>query len=263
MLLLVNFLSIVLSVEIVARLLKKHGMSPWLSLALGFYFGQTSAFIFDTTEPFTYLLVCLGLLLIEEEYLTAAAISMGLAALSRETAILFPLGYIIFYLLNRRWKDVARFAILALLPLPIWYAVLWKIFGETGLSYAPPFEHVPFGGLFAFLYNPTLFWSLIGLMFVTTVGGWIFAASEILQRHWDKAHILLIWLLHLVLVTFMAQSSYQEFVSAGRISSGIVLATLLYGWQTRNKALLWASQYYALTFAFYASGVLFTRFVPT
>ena len=263
MLLLVNCLSSVLSVEIVARLLKKHGMSPWFSLALGFYFGQTSAFIFDTTEPFTYLLVCLGLLLIEEEYLTAATISMGLAVLSRETAILFPIGYTVFYLLRGRWKDMARFVILALLPLPIWYAVLWKIFGSTGLTYAPPFEHIPFGGLFTFLYNPTLFWSLIGLMFVPTIGGCIFAASEILKRHWNKAYLLLIWLLHLVLVTFMAQSSYQEFVSAGRISSGIVLATLLYGWQTRNKTLLWISQYYTLTFAFYAFGVLFTRFVPT
>ncbi len=263
MLLLVNFLSIVLTVEIAARLLKKHGLSSWFSLAIGFYFGQASAFILDTTEPFTYLLVSLGLLLIEEEYLTAAAISMGFAALSRETAILFPLGYTIFYLWYRRWKEVARFVILALLPLPIWYGVLWKIFGATGLTYAPPFEHIPFGGLFAFLYLPVLFWSLIGLMFVPTVGGWIFAASEIMQRHRNKAYILLIWLLHLALVTFMAQASYQQFFSAGRISSGLVLATLLYGWQTRNKALLGASQYYTLTFAFYGLGMFFTNFVTT
>ena len=61
MLLLVNFLSIVLSVEIVARLLAKRKLSPWFSLAIGLYFGQATALIFDTTEPLTIAFLCLGL----------------------------------------------------------------------------------------------------------------------------------------------------------------------------------------------------------
>src|SRR6185437_14839453 len=40
MLLLVNILSVVLSVELLARLLAKAGFSPWFALALGLYFGQ-------------------------------------------------------------------------------------------------------------------------------------------------------------------------------------------------------------------------------
>jgi hypothetical protein len=264
MLLLVNFVSIVLSVEIAARLLKRHGMSPWFSLALGFYFGQASAFIFDLTEPFTYALVCVGLLLIEEEYRTAAAIAMGLAVLSRETAILFPLGYAVFYLLHKCWKDLARFIILALLSLPIWYVILWMIFGKTGLTYAPPFEQIPFLGLFAFFFTRQwLIWGLLGLLIVPTIGGWIFVVSEILHRHWDKVHLLLNWILNLALVTFMSRTSYAEFVSAGRISIGLVLATLLYGWETQNRRLLWASQYYSITFPFYALGSLVIPFAPT
>ncbi len=261
MLLLVNFVSIVVSVEIVARLLSKYGLSPWFSLAVGLYFGQMAALFFDTTEPFTYALVCLGLLLIEKEYITAAALSMGLAALSRDTAILFPLGYTLFFLFQRQWDNAIRFIMLAFLPLLLWYGILWRIFGETGVKYAPPFEHIPFAGLFIFFPEQKLFWQLFVIMFVPTVVGWLFAALEILRRRWSS--VLVIWVLHLTLVTFMAPDSYREFVSSGRLSTGLVLAVLLYGWQIRNKTLLWISQFYTLTFVFYAYLILTTRFAPT
>ncbi len=261
MLLLVNFVSIVVSVEITARLLEKYGLSSWFSLALGLYFGQMAALFFDTTEPFTYALVCLGLLLIEKEHITGAAISMGLAALSRDTAILFPLGYTLFFLLQRQWGNVVRFIVLTFLPLLLWYGILWRIFGETGVKYAPPFEHIPFAGLFIFFPEQRLFWQLFVIMFVPTMAGWLFAALEILRRRWSS--VLVIWILHLTLVTFMAPDSYREFVSSGRLSTGLVLATLLYGWQTRNKVLLWMSQFYTITFVFYAYLILTTRFAPT
>lgn len=261
MLLLVNVVSIVVSVEIVTRLLTKYGLSPWFSLAVGLYFGQAAALLFDTTEPFTYALVCVGLLLIEKEDITGAAISMGLAALSRDTAILFPLGYTFFFLLQRRWGNVARFVVLTFLPLLLWYGILWRIFGETGVKSAPPFEHIPFAGLFIFWSEQRLFWQLFVLMFVPTLVGWLFVAIEVVRRKWSSA--LMIWILNLALVTFMAPDSYREFVSSGRLSTGLVLVVLLYGWQTRNKTLLWMSQFYTLTFVFYAFLILTTTFAPT
>ncbi len=261
MLLLVNFVSIVVSVEIVARLLARFGLSPWFSLTIGLYFGQAAALLFDTTEPFTYALICVGLLLLEKEHITSAAISMGLAALSRDTAILFPLGYTLFFLLHRQWGNVARFVVLTFLPLLLWYGFLWKVFGETGVKSAPPFEHIPFAGLFVFFPEQRLFWQLFVLMFVPTMAGWLFVALEIVRRRWSSA--LMIWVLNLALVTFMAPDSYREFVSSGRLSTGLVLATLLYGWHTRNKVVLWASQFYTLTFVFYAYIILTTQFAPT
>lgn len=265
MLLLVNFVSIVFSVEIVARLLAKRGLSPWFSLALGLYFGQAAAFIFDTAEPFTYALICLGLWLIEKEYLTAAALAMGLAALSRETAIFFPLGYTLYYFLHKRWQDFTRFVVLALLPLPIWYGILWLIFGKMGVTGAPPFERLPFGGLFIFFNSQQLFWSLVIFMLIPILCGWAFAISEMWRQRWSSlwAGIMLILLLHLALVTFMAADSYHEYVSAGRISTGLVLAILLYGWRTRNIPLLRAAQFYAATFPIYAVAIVLTVFART
>ncbi len=261
MLLLVNFVSIVVSVEIAARLLTKYGLSPWFSLALGLYFGQGAALLFDTTEPFTYALVCLGLLFIEQQYVTRAALCMGLVVLSRDTAILFPLGYTLFFLLHRRWGNVTRFLLLAFLPLLLWYGVLWRIFGETGVKYAPKFEHIPFAGLFAIWPERMRFWQLFIIMFVPTIVGWLLVAFEVVRRRWSI--VLVIWIVHLTLVTFMAPDSYRELVSAGRLSTGLVLAALLFGWRTQNKFVLCASLFYTLTFVFYAYVILTTRFAPT
>src|SRR5262249_20842382 len=90
-LLLINLVSIIGSVEIVSRLFTSHGFPPWFSLALGLYYGLAVGLTLDTTEPFTCLLLCLGLWSLEKKQWVLAALWMGLATISRETAVLFPL----------------------------------------------------------------------------------------------------------------------------------------------------------------------------
>lgn len=253
-LLLVNWLSIVLSVEIISRLLVKHGLSPWFSLAPGLYFGQTAAFAFDTAEPFTYLLVCIGLWLLEEDFLTWAALFMGLATLSRETAVLFPIGYALFFLIRKRWQDVARFIILGILPLVVWLVLLRIIFGKTGITFTPPFEQTPFAGIFLYSQAPRKFWLLLLLMFIPTSGSWLLAGRQLLRR--QLGPMLLIWLANLALITFLSHHSYGELISCGRIGIGLVLAGLLYGIKNQNRLILWASQFYTFTFLVYLLGIL-------
>src|SRR5947209_4849698 len=142
-LLLVNFLAIVLGTELLARLMSEWRLSPWFSLAFGLYFGQATAFIFDTAEPLTYLFVCLGLFLLIRQRATPAALSMGIAVLSRETAVLFPLGYLVQYLLQKRWQDVLRLLLLSIVPTVTWYIIIALLFKATGLTTAPAFQPIP------------------------------------------------------------------------------------------------------------------------
>jgi len=251
MLLLVNFVAIVLGTELLARLLIKQQLSPWYSLA----FGQATAFIFDTTEPLTYFFICLGLFLLTLRRPTAAALSMGLAVLSRETAILFPLGYLVLYLLQMRWQDALRLLLLSIAPTIVWYIIVGLLFNTSGLSSAPAFQLIPFQGLFFFSHDPHRFQNLIILMLIPTLLSSILLIKEILQHRWKTASWL-IWLLNLVLVICMSHLSYVELVSAGRLSTGLVLAMLFHGLYTRNTTLLWACQIYVLTFAYYAHYIL-------
>ena len=124
MLLLVNGVAIVVSVELLSRALIHFNLSPWLSLAAGLYFGQAAAFLFDTAEPFALLLVCAGFWCVVQRRIFWAAVFMGLAALTRDTSVLFAGGYLVYFLLRREWRAAALFAILGVAPILLWLLAL-------------------------------------------------------------------------------------------------------------------------------------------
>lgn len=257
MMLLVNVLSVVITVEIVARLLEKHGFSPWFSLAIGLYFGQAAALLFDTAEPFTYVLVALGVWLVTKKHVAWAALLLGLACLSREIAVLFPAAYAFYYFVRRDWLACAKFVVLGIVPLLVLLLVLRLIFGQTGLTFTRPLEHIPFAGIFFYYQTLKKFLLLVLLMLLPTLAGWILAVVEIIRRKWSAFSVEMLFLLaNLVLITFMSRFSYEDLVSSGRIATGLVLAVLLYGTVTQNKRVLWAAQFYTLTFAVYVIGTL-------
>ncbi len=259
MLLLVNVVSVVLTVELLGRLLVKYGFSPWFSLAIGLYFGQAAGTLFDTAEPFTYFLICLGMwLVLEKAQFVPAALMMGLATLSREIAILFPLGYAGFFFLNRKWRACTQFLLLGVAPLVIWLLCLRLLFGESGLTFTQPFEHVPFAGIFAHydgLAGMKKFALLILLMLIPTLAVWGLLVVELVRRtFWHPMYFIL--LANVVMITLMNHHSYDELISCGRIATGLVLAVLLYGMLTRNKYVLWGAQFYTLTFVVFVAGTL-------
>jgi hypothetical protein len=252
-LLFINWASIVLGVELLSRLLRAYRLNRWLSLAYGLYFGQAAGFAFDTTEPFAFTLVCSAIWLWHRKRANRAALLFGLAALAKETAVLFAIGYLVFFLLQREWREAVRVVAWGILPLACWLVTLWLIFGETGVAFTPPFERVPFYGIFFYSQAPRKFCLLLLLMFVPTMGAWILAGMELLRR---QSHPLLFaWLANIALITFLSRFSYIELNSCGRNSIGLVLAGVAYGAAARNKPILLASQFYIFTFLVYLGGV--------
>lgn len=259
MLLLVNIVAVIWTVELVARLLVKYEFSPWFSLAIGLYFGQAAGVLFDTAEPFTYFLVCLGVwFVLEKAQFIPAAILMGLSTLSREIAVLFPLGYAGFLFLSRKWQACSHFLLFGVVPLFAWLLCLRLLFGQTGLTFTQPFEHVPFAGIFAHyqgIAGLKKFALLIILMFVPTLAGWVLLLVELVRRKfWHPMYFIL--LANLTMITLMNHHSYDELISCGRIATGIVLAVLFYGMITKNKYVLWAAQFYTFTFVVLMAGTL-------
>ena len=246
--LLVNGVAIVLSVEIISRLLVKQQLSPWLSLPVGLYFGQAAAFLFDTAEPFMLFLVCAGCWLIVQRRIPWAALCMGLAALTRETSVIFAGGYVVYFLLRKEWKSAALFAAIGVLPIGLWLLALRLIFGATGVTFAPPFEHFPFAGLFYYAHAPRKFWLLIILIFIPTLMSCLLALSELMRGRWQQLVLLGIWLVNLYMIVFLSRASYPDVIACGRIAGCVVVAGLLYGIVTRNKIMLWCMQYYVFTF---------------
>jgi Gpi18-like mannosyltransferase len=253
-LLFINFVAIIGSVELSSRLLSRYGFSPWFSLALGLYYGQAIGLIFDTTEPFTYFLVSLGLWYLDRKQMLVSAIWMGLATLSRETAMLFPLCFALSFAWKRQWKWSAAYSILSIIPLIFFLLLLALIFGHTGVTFTPPFEHIPFAGIFYYQHTPHKFWLLVLMMLIPLLGSLAFLGWDLLHLRFNEA--TLIWATNLGLIVFMSHFSYIELISCGRVSIASVLAGLFYAGKTRNKNLLWTLQLYILTFAIYFVGTL-------
>jgi hypothetical protein len=253
-LLLINLVAIIGSVEIVARLLNKNGLSPWFSLSLGLYYGLAVGLTFDTTEPFTCLLLALGIWELEKKQWLLSALWMGLATVSRETAVLFPLCLAASFAWNRHWKETLAFFALGVLPLLVFLSTLTLIFGRTGVTFGPPFEHVPFAGIFHFLHAPHKFWLLVLVMLLPTLVCLAFLAWDLIRWRWNI--LTLVWAANLAMMVFLSHATYAELVSCGRVSLPVILAGVLYGVKTRRKSLLWALQMYACTFLIYFIGTL-------
>jgi hypothetical protein len=248
MMVLVNGLAIVLSVEIMSRLLAKQQLSSWLSLPVGLYFGQAAAFLFDTAEPFALFLVCAGFWFIVERRIPWAALCMGLAALTRETSVIFAGGYVAYFLWRKEWRSAALFTGLGVLPILLWLLALRLIFGRTGITFAPAFEHAPFAGLFYYSSTPRKFLLLIIFMLLPTIMSCLLALSELMHRRWQHLALLGIWLANLCTIVFLSHESYADLISCGRIAGCVVVPGLFYGVMTRNKTILCYMQYYVFTF---------------
>lgn len=254
MLLLVNLLAVVGSVEIVARILKKRGMLPWFSLALGLYFGQFAGLTFDTSEPLMVFWLCLGVWLMQDKRYWLGALSMGLAALTRETAVLFPVCYGVVFLLQRRWREILPLVVLGGLPILLWLAAIQWLFGQSGLGFSPPFERVPFGGIWYFANTPRKFWLLLLLMLLPMLANCLQVAWECWKRRWSP--LLLIWIVNLLMIVFLSHFSYIELISCSRISLGLICASVLYAAYNKNRLLLWFTHFYTLTCLIYMAGIL-------
>jgi hypothetical protein len=95
-LLAVNLLAVTGGTLAVAAWLRRKGVSPWLALLLGLSPGVCWAIQRDLTEPLGYALVALGMYLYDFGGLRRvfwAGVAFGLAALARESTLIFPLVY--------------------------------------------------------------------------------------------------------------------------------------------------------------------------
>jgi hypothetical protein len=252
-LLLINLLAIGGSVELVARLLSKNDLLPWFSLGLGLFFGLTVGLLFDTTEPFTVFLLCLGLYYLERKQMLVSALWLGLATISRETAVLFPLSLACWLFWKQQWRATVLILVLGVLPLLLFLLGLAVIFGKTGVTFTPPFEHVPFAGIFYYRSAPHKFWLLVVLSLVPLVGSLAFLAWDVVRLRVNE--YMLLWAANLGLMIFLSHFSYIELISAGRPASLAVLAAMFYAMKTRNRTLLWALQFSLVTLLIYLIGV--------
>ncbi|HEU5438211.1 MAG TPA: hypothetical protein VFU88_02880 [Ktedonobacterales bacterium] len=240
-LLLVNALAVAGGVLVVGLWLRRKGRSPWWALLYGFSAGLFIAYQFDLAEPLAYGLAALGVYLLDfggRRRVLWAGLAFALAALARETTLVFPLIYAALAAVpgaQRRaesaWSALRRAATLVALtcgPLLAYKLFLARWLGGSGLSSDLLPTAYPLKGLVISTARGVDWWQqlasvVLPAVMVGAAAAWALLRSTRARREAGPwlvlAHVTLF-------VLFLGPLSYANLTASARVSVGVALAAI-------------------------------------
>lgn len=263
-----NFIALIAGTAILEAILYRNGASRWYALAYGLSAGVMMPLRLDLTEPLAYALV-LGAVWIEtaderrapRPFITGAL--LGLAALTKETTLLFAAAIVWSHLLNRRIRRAIEVGLIATVPFVIWQFVLLSQFGQFGVgsggALGTPFELIPLRGWWALAEVSVAAFAVISLIMlpmviVPTLLGLTAALRDFVQRRFDIAVMLLFF--NTIVILFTPQSTFREPVGMVRFIVGLVASVLIYASARASKRGLNYAMFWIFTLAFALNGVV-------
>jgi hypothetical protein len=237
-----NALALAVGTYVMGALLASHGLSRWYAVTVGLFAGQLVSLRLDVNEPLALACAALGIRAFEAGRRRRGAFWLALAGLSKETALAFVGGYLLYFLLKRCWRDILETGFISLGPFALWEVVLWLAFGQLGLRSggqgATGFSLIPFGGLLAFKPDDTA--TLIGILVVLgplvvlpSLALAVSLARTFLQGSFSPLAFALA--LHVVMMATLPFSTYVDLPGMLRLTSGLVVATVAWAAVARSR----------------------------
>ncbi|HWF74415.1 MAG TPA: hypothetical protein VG186_13790 [Solirubrobacteraceae bacterium] len=231
--LIISWLAVGGGVLALAAWLARRGASPWFAALYGLFPGMLVAFQHDLTEPLAYGLVALAVYLFDfggRRGVLLSAAAFGLAALTRETTVLFAILFGLSIIAGRpnssrpralraRARQAFGFFALALVPFLTWLAVDYALLGIANPGTVDP---VPFKGIIG-PFNPSvelLFVGIPALLFSVALLPGLRAKTGRLERYCVLANTGLA-------VVFSTGALWNNYEGVGRAAIAVVLAAIL------------------------------------
>lgn len=234
-LLLVNLAAIALGTFALAYVLARRGASPWWSLLFAGFPGMFLAVSHDLSEPLAYALVAAGLALLERDGVGRpwrAAVLFGLAGVTRETTLIFPLVLAACGALGIGERATGRgvpgrasaFLVVAVAPYVALKVALFAIYESWGFPYAEP-SFVPFGSFVSVWPDGELQVTLeLVSVVLPTLIALVLAVSSV-RRATPSVGLLAAH--GVFLVALLPDVAVEDYIALGRLASGAVVAFLL------------------------------------
>lgn len=238
----VNVAAIAAGVFLISLLLDLDGAPVAYALMWALYAGQVAAFWRDLAEPLAMALVAGALLCQRRGRLPAMAVCLALAALTKETALLFTAAAAMHYLCRGRPASAALIAASAL-PYLLWQTVLLRVFGYAGLSQAQSRAAWLPGGLSGARGWPALVGDWVAVAGPSLVCALILALSLWAARNHGVRGLLadatsvasLALLANLAFVWLLPRQTYADLWASARTADGLVLAALTHPCFVRSR----------------------------
>jgi hypothetical protein len=272
---LLNLVALGAGTWLTERILCRYKMSRWYALTYGLYAGQLMSARLNVNEPLAQALVMAAILAAERANwskrdapdgsgLGWPTLFFALAALTKETTLVFVAGYLLFLLARRHWRRMIGLTLGTGLPFLAWQAVLWAWLGSPGIGSggagATGWEILPFRGLWSVGAIDMQALALLSLIVVpltvipTLLSLWA-TGRDIWKGHWHPFGTML--LANAAMMLFLPQSTYREPLAMLRLTIGLMAATILYGAYKRSRRIL------NYTLFWLASLVFLTKEGPT
>jgi hypothetical protein len=240
-----NVLALAVGTYVMGALLASHGLSRWYAATVGLFAGQLVSLRLDVNEPFSLAWAVLGMRAFEAGRPRRGAFWLALAVLSKETALAFVGGYLLYFLFKRCWRAGFETGLIGLGPFALWEGVLWLVFGQLGLRSggqgATGFSLIPFGGLLAFKPDDTT--TLVGILVVLgplvvlpSLALAVGLARTFLRGSFSPLAFALA--LHVVMMATLPFSTYVDLPGMLRLTSGLVVATVAWAAVARSRRTL-------------------------
>ncbi|MEP7284135.1 MAG: hypothetical protein ABI947_00040 [Chloroflexota bacterium] len=231
----INLIGLGLGTAAFERLLLAERINRWFALTYGLFGGVFFAVRVNTSEPLAFGLVLLAILAEQRKRGNWQAILLLLAAFAKETTLFFVAGYLIYDVLERRWRDVFRLTLIVVVPFVVWQIVLKVWLGQFGIGSggagATPFEVIPFNGIWRLAqYGFTIF-AVLGLILIPfavlpTLWALWRGGRDALQQRWHPYVFLM--LANAAILPFVPFSTYREPLGIARFLVGLVITVVLY-----------------------------------
>jgi hypothetical protein len=223
-LIIVNALAIVAATFFLAMIFVNLGLSAWWALLIASYPGLfLVAFTRDTTEPLAYAFalaavwVYLRAQVVTVRVAAAAGTLFALAALTRETTLLFPIALTLA--LRKRPAVAATLAAASALPFLAWKA--WIVWHFHVLGMASMFTPVPFSGIAQIRPWTVHTQGLVDLTVLVPAVAWTVLALR--ARGW------VVWLVpvNCLFLLFLNTTVFDGYGSTGRVAAGAAVASMV------------------------------------
>lgn len=220
----------------VCGLLAGRGVREWFGLSYGLWVGLVAPVGIGLAEPLAYGLAALGLLLaLDRQRLVLGVAALGLAALAKETTLIFLAALLVAELSGQRRRSLLGAGAAAAAAYLIWQLWLLATFGSLGIgsggALATEFEWLPFMGLLRIGSVSTaalaLYLAIFGPSVVLPASwGVVRTAADWLRGH--RGVELYALLAHGLATMALPFSTFREWLGVVRFVDGLVLAVLLY-----------------------------------